>query len=180
MEAVCNSFTLARALGAAIDAHAQVVNLSLGGPADPLLSQLVSYGQQHGAVFVGAVPESGRLDGFPLAIAGVIAVDESGRSINSPGVLHAPGRDIVSTAPGGSYDFASGSSFAAAHVTGAIALLRAQAPSLSATGLLAVLERTRQEGDGDSINICAALDAVQPRDDCMHSKRAVATAIAEH
>ena len=38
----------------------------------------------------------------------------------------APGRDIVSTAPGGSYDFATGSSFAAAHVTGAIALLRSR------------------------------------------------------
>jgi hypothetical protein len=177
MEAVCNSFTLARALGAAIDAHVQIVNLSLGGPADPLLSQLVSYGEQHGAVFVGAVPESGRLDGFPLDIAGVIAVDESGRSVKSPGVLHAPGRDIVSTAPGGGYDFASGSSFAAAHVTGAIALLRSRAPSLSARSLRALLERTRgPDDDGEMINVCAALDALQLRSDCMHATRAVATA----
>jgi hypothetical protein len=179
MEAVCNSFTLARALGAAIDARAQVVNLSLGGPADPLLSQLVGYGEQHGAIFVGAVPESGRLDGFPLAIAGVIAVDATGRSANAPRVLHAPGHDIVSTAPGGSYDFATGSSFAAAHVTGAIALLRSRVPSLSAGSVLAVLERTRsRDHDGETINICAALDAVQPHD-CMHSAQAIATATVE-
>jgi hypothetical protein len=183
MDAVCNSFTLARALGAAIDAHAQIVNLSLGGPADSLLTQLVSYGVQHGIVFVSAVPESGRLDGFPLGVSGVIAVDETGRS-DSPGVLHAPGRDIVSTAPGDSYDFATGSSFAAAHVTGAIALLRARVPTLSASSLRAVLERTRVDDQGDGsvngINICAALDAVQPRDDCMHSAHAIATATAAH
>jgi hypothetical protein len=181
MEAVCNSFTLARALGAAVDAHAQIVNLSLGGPADPLLAQLVTYGVQHGMIFVGAVPESGQLDGFPLHISGVIAVDQIGRSQHTRGVLHAPGRDIVSTAPGGSYDFVSGSSFAAAHVTGAIALLRARVPELSSTSLYAVLERTRiQQQLGDSINICAALDAVQPRDNCMHSTHAVATATADH
>jgi subtilisin family serine protease len=176
MEAVCNSFTLARALGAAVEAHAQIVNLSLGGPADPLLTQLVSYAVQHGTVFVGAVPENGRLDGFPLGVAGVIAVDESGRSEHTSGVLHAPGRDIVSTAPGNSYDFVSGSSFAAAHVTGAIALLRARLPNLSATTLYTVFERTHSQQAGNSIDICAALDALQPHDDCMHSARAVATA----
>jgi subtilisin family serine protease len=181
MEAVCNSFTLARALGAALDAHVQIVNLSLGGPADPLLTQLVSYGVQHGMIFVGAMPYSGKLDGFPLDVAGVIAVDEIGRSEHTPGVLHAPGRDIVSTAPGGSYDFVTGSSFAAAHVTGAIALLRARVSGLSATSLASVFERTRVQSElGESINVCAALDAVQPRDNCMHSARAVATATAAH
>ena len=178
MEAVCNSFTLARALGAAIDGHAQIVNLSLGGPSDPLLSQIVGYGVQHGIVFVGAVPQSGRLDGFPLNVAGVIAVDQSGRSENSPGVLRAPGLEIVSTAPDGRYDFATGSSFAAAHVTGAIALLRARVPAMSAVALQSVLERTAQRDGGDTINVCAALDALQPRDDCMHSARAIATATA--
>lgn len=180
MAAICNSFTLARALGAAIDGHAQIVNLSLGGPSDPLLSQIVSYGVQHGIVFVAAVPETGRLDGFPVSVAGVIAVDLRGHSESAPAVLHAPGQDIVSTAPDGSYDFATGSSFAAAHVTGAIALLRARAPSISAVALREVLERTRTlSHDGsDTINICAALDAVQPRDDCMQSSRAIATATA--
>lgn len=178
MEAICNSFTLARALGAAIDGHAQIVNLSLGGPSDPLLSQIVGYGVQHGIVFVGAVPESGRLDGFPLNVAGVIAVDQSGRSENSPGVLRAPGLEIVSTAPDGRYDFATGSSFAAAHVTGAIALLRARVPAMSAVALQSVLERTAERDGGDTINVCAALDALQPRDDCMHSARAIATATA--
>jgi subtilisin family serine protease len=181
LEAQCNSFTLALALDAAIAAHAQVVNLSLGGPADPLLAQLVVYGQRHGMIFVGAVPEDGRLDGFPLAIAGVIAVDQVGRSAGSAAVLHAPGRDILSLAPAGRYDFATGSSFAAAHVTGAIALLWARVPNLDATTMFTVLERTRTHDEhGDRINICAALTAVRPQDDCTHSARAVATATVMH
>jgi subtilisin family serine protease len=96
-------------------------------------------------------------------------------------VLHAPGRDILSLAPAGRYDFASGSSFAAAHVTGAIALLRSRAPGLDAATLFAVLERTRTHDEqGDRINVCAALAAVEPQDDCTHSARAVATATAMH
>jgi hypothetical protein len=181
LEAQCNSFTLALALDAAIAAGAQIVNLSLGGPADPLLTQLISYGQRRGMVFVGAVPDDGRLDGFPLGIPGVIAVDQTGTAATSDMVLHAPGRDILSLAPAGRYDFASGSSFAAAHVTGAIALLRARVPGLDAATLLAVLQRTRTHDEqGDSINVCAALAAVQPQDDCTHSTRAVATATAMH
>jgi hypothetical protein len=181
LEAQCNSFTLALALDAAIAAGAQVVNLSLGGPADPLLAQLVSYGQRRGMVFVGAVPEDGRLDGFPLGIAGVIAVDQTGGPSNSDAVLHAPGRDILSLAPAGRYDFATGSSFAAAHVTGAIALLRARVPGLDAATLYAVLQRTRTHDEhGDHINVCAALAAVQPQDDCTHAGKAVATATVLH
>jgi hypothetical protein len=177
MDAVCNSFTLARALGAALDAHAQIVNLSLGGPADPLLAQLVSYGVQHGVLFVGAVPESGRLDGFPVSISGVIAVDLTGRNAGVPGVLHAPGRDIVSTAPGGRYDFVNGSSFAAAHVTGALALLHAHAPELRSERLSSILSRTAstsQDG-GDAINVCAAMDVLQSEGACMNATRSVAT-----
>jgi Subtilase family len=181
LEAQCNSFTLALALDAAIAAHAQIVNLSLGGPSDPLLTQLVRNGQRRGIVFVGAVPRDGRLDGFPIGIAGVIAVDQVGRSDGSATVLHAPGSDILSLAPAGRYDFATGSSFAAAHVTGAIALLRARAPALDASALFALLQRTRTRDDqGERINACAALAAVEPHDDCSQSTKAVATATVMH
>jgi hypothetical protein len=181
LEATCNSFTLALALSAAIDAHAQIVNLSLGGPSDPLLTQLVQTGERRGMVFVGAVPQDGNLRGFPLGVPGVIAVDASGRA-HSTGVLNAPGRDVVTLAPAGHYDFASGSSFAAAHVTGAIALLRARSPHVDAQRLFAVLDSTSSHlgNDDDAINVCAALTAVQPRDDCTHSTRSLAVAGPNH
>jgi subtilisin family serine protease len=178
LEALCNSFTLALALSAAIDAHAQIVNLSLGGPADPLLTQLVQLGSRRGMVFVGAVPQDGNLSGFPLGIPGVIAVDVSGRESadHSRHVLYAPGRDIVTLAPGGHYDFASGSSFAAAHVSGAIALLLARASHLDAQRLFATLDRTRSQlAAGTTINVCAALAALRPSDDCRQTARTLAT-----
>lgn len=174
LEAVCNSFTLARALSAAIDAHAQLVNLSLGGPADPLLTQLVQEGERRGMVFVGAVSEDGGRNGFPVGINGVIAVDAVGRP-PVDGVLYAPGRDIVTLAPAGHYDFGSGSSFAAAHVTGAIALLLGRDPRLDSQRLwsaLAASEGSKQTGTG--INVCAALAALHAMDDCPNMTRSLA------
>ncbi len=77
--ALCNSFTLARALVAALDAHAQVVNLSLAGPADPLLNNLIREGVHRGVLFVGAAAADGG-NGVPgfLQQPGVIEVASSG------------------------------------------------------------------------------------------------------
>ena len=49
-EARCNSFTLAQALSAAIDQGAQVINLSLGGPSDPLLTRLLQLALSRGEI----------------------------------------------------------------------------------------------------------------------------------
>jgi len=168
LAAQCNSFTLALALSAAIDAHAQIVNLSLGGPADPLLTELVERGERRGMMFVGAVPPNGRMDGFPLGIPGVLAAQQSDVTPASDAVLPAPGREVLSLAPGGYYDFASGSSLAAAHVSAALALLRAALPRADTAMLRSALlqSRARVGAHGRSINICGALAIAQPRDLC--------------
>lgn len=129
----CDSFTLARALGAAIAAEPDVINLSLGGPADTLLGRLARHAISRGIVVVGAVPPGGRADGFPAGVEGVLAVQSSDEPSagGGPRLLAAPGRDILTLAPGGSYDFASGSSLAAAQISGSVALLRALQPGLS-------------------------------------------------
>jgi hypothetical protein len=167
LAARCNSFTLALALEAAIRDRAQVVNMSLAGPADPLLTQLVAYGVRHGMVFVAARPTEAT-DGFPFDVAGVIGVDQprsagaATRAVMEPfadRLLRAPGQDIVSLAPGGRYDFASGSSYAAAHVSAAVALLLARAPRLDAAGVFRLLaETTSPSEEGDVINVAAALE----------------------
>ena len=115
-------FSLAQALVAADESGVDIVNLSLAGPADPLLTQLVTRGLVHGTIVVGSVPPDGRRDGFPVGIAGVIAADSSAPAARSASVLYAPGNNVLTLAPGGQYDFASGSSLAAAHVTGVLAL----------------------------------------------------------
>lgn len=158
----CDSFTLARALGAAITAHADIINLSLGGPADPLLEQLAGYAIRRGAIVVGAVPPGGRLDGFPLRVPGVLAVASAeGLAKGDARVLAAPGRDVLTLVPGGHYDFASGSSIAAAHVSGAVALLKALDPRLGAEAALAALQPTASgpvAAQGlAQVDVCAAV-----------------------
>ncbi|HEU4665257.1 MAG TPA: S8 family serine peptidase [Dokdonella sp.] len=152
----CDTFTLAQALGAAIASHARLINLSLGGPSDPLLEQLVAKAVERGTVVVGAVPPDGRMDGFPVDVAGVIAVRSSDSPVTTRPALAAPGRDILTLEPGGHYDYASGSSLATAHVTGAIALLLELEPRLDAKALFALLERTSRGSDA-SIDACAAV-----------------------
>jgi hypothetical protein len=165
LAARCNSFTLALALEAAISDRARIVNMSLAGPADPLLMQLVAVGVRRGMIFVAARP-AGPKDGFPLNVAGVIAADqpESEAGVTDDGevrgrLLRAPGRDIVSLAPGGHYDFATGTSYSAAHVSAAIALLLARSPRLDGTAVYGLLEDTTAHSDeGEVINVAAALD----------------------
>ncbi len=155
----CNSYTLALALGAALASDARIINLSLGGPADPLLEQLVAHAIERGTVVVGAVPPDRRLDGFPVGVAGVIAVDAAEDAPLSARVLRAPGRDILTLEPGGHFDYASGSSLATAQVTGALALLLSLKPGESATRLAALLQRSQRSGA--PIDICRAVAALR-------------------
>ena len=137
----CNTFTLAQALAAAIEAHADIINLSLGGPGDPLLARLLRKSIEAGAIVVGAMPRDGVRRGFPAEIDGVIVVDVAELGRAAPGVVLAPGRDVLSLAPDGHYDFYSGSSLAAAEVSGVIALLRHERPRLTASEAQALLSR---------------------------------------
>ncbi len=166
-KAVCNSFTLAQALVAAIEAHADIINLSLAGPRDPLLERLVDRAAAAGIIVVGAVRPDGLRDSFPTNIASVIAVDalESGHA--NPGVLRAPGRDVVSLAPHAHYDFYSGSSLATAEISGLVALLRSQRPHLTAQDAQSLLlESEASTAAGMSPpNACAALASL------LHDKR---------
>lgn len=159
----CNSFTLSQALAAAIDRGAQVINLSLGGPADELLTQLLRVALARGAVVVGAVPPGGARDGFPLGVPGVIAVqDGAAPASTAQGPLGAPAREVLTLMPGGRYDFASGTSMAAAQVSGIAALMLQHHPRLSGSRIEQVLRDSR---GGDALaqpNACRALEAIEP------------------
>jgi hypothetical protein len=165
----CNSFTLARALVAAFDAHAQVINLSLAGPPDPLLTGLIREGVRRGVVFVGAATavDASSGGGF-LDLPGVIEVASTGGAKTEDGVprappvssvrtagaagshaappavapLYAPGREILTLMPGGRYDFASGDSIATAQVSGVVALLLARDSSLTSAAAYRLLADT--------------------------------------
>lgn len=166
----CNTFTIAQALVAAIDARADVINLSLVGPADPLLGELTARATALGSIVVGAVPVSGRLDGFPASAPGVLPVAMAEGAVDVSVALRAPGKEILTLVPGGGYDFETGSSLAAGSVSGIVALLRARrnVTAAEARALLAGSMRPAGATGGTlrSIDACAALTTLIGSGEC--------------
>ena len=121
---VCDSLSLAKALTYALENHADVINMSLTGPPDRLLQMLIDVGLRRGVTIVAAVDQARPAASFPAFVAGVIPVADERLPVGSPSVYIAPGRDVPTTEPGGKWELVSGSSFAAAHVSGLAALLR--------------------------------------------------------
>jgi subtilisin family serine protease len=158
----CNSFTLAKALAAVNDTDARIVNLSLGGPADPLLGKLLAQLVGQGRIVVAALPPDGATGGFPDNAPGVIVVRSSATTPAPAGIVSAPGNDILTTQPGGGYDFTSGSSMATAHVSGIVALLLSLAPRLDARTARDILLRTSTVTNGMlEVNAASAVAALR-------------------
>lgn len=137
---VCSSYTLAQALDYAIDIRARIINLSLAGPDDPLLARLVQRAVELGAVVFGAIGEEPGQP-FPTSIPEVIAVEQARQGdVEVPGErLTVPGLQLLTTVPGGRYDFVSGPSFATAHASGVAAIMLALQPHMGAHDLAAWL-----------------------------------------
>lgn len=160
----CNTFTLAKALAALVDADSGIINLSFGGPSDALLEQLLLVLLGQGRVVVAAMPPDGRVDGFPAGTPGVIVVRSAQAAKAPAGVVSAPGEDILTTQPDGGYDFASGSSLAAAHVSGISALLLSLSPGLDAVAVHAILRHSTTVTDGNRVvNAALAVAALPSR-----------------
>ena len=156
--AVCNSFTLAKALNVAIGEAVDVINLSLGGPADALLSRLVQNAIASDIIVVGSVDRRDAA-GFPAAVPGVLAVTQAEARTRGPsadGALFAPGEKIISARPHAQYDMYSGSSLSAAQVSGIVALVRERKPHL-APAAMATLLRSTADAESGEVNACRAL-----------------------
>lgn len=148
-QTLCTGLSLAKALYAAIQQGAHIINMSLGGPEDRLLALLLDQAQARGATVVAAQPGSG--GPFPASHPGVLVV---GLAPPVPaGAVLAPGRDVPTAAPGGGWQVVTGSSFAAAHAAGLLALVRELDGSRGALALKAALV-TAAQGRIDS---CATL-----------------------
>ncbi|MEM7246539.1 MAG: S8 family serine peptidase [Acidobacteriota bacterium] len=181
----CDSFSLAKALSFVVEHRPDVVNLSLVGPRDPLLERLLERVIEEGSIVVTAHDATIGKDGFPTAVPGVLPVANAadlggGRPHSS--VLVAPGQEILAAVPGQSFDFVSGSSFAAAHVSGIAALLLEHSPDTSADELHDLLRRTSRDVDGSPsdglplIDACEALASVVEEMSCPSGDRVLASA----
>ncbi len=174
--AKCSTFSLARALEVAIELRPNVINLSLAGPEDPLLSRLLDEIVARGIIVVSALPETRTSElPFPASHPKVLAAHATSDAPGaSPFEVAAPATDVLTTTPGDGYAFLSGNSLAAAHATGVIALLLEREPKIDADRVAALLtETTTHSPGGNSINACRALERLSGTTLCTHGVRLV-------
>ncbi len=133
----------------ATDMGARVINLGFGGTgSSELLQNAVDYALAHNVLVVASAGNDGKATtyypgGYPGVLA-VSAVDNNGywANFSSSGdhiSLAAPGLGIYSTTPGGFYRSMSGTSMAAAQVSGVAALLASQPQFADANTLRSAL-----------------------------------------
>lgn len=167
--ATCNSFTLALAINRAIKMDVDILNLSLGGSPDPLVERLINKAIEKGITVVAADPGSYRPGGrFPASKENVISVfralEQVGKNQLGNNSVIAPGIDILTTIPAATYDFMTGCSLAAAHISGIAALLLEINPDLSPHDIMNILVTTRKEGESQGtgkVDLFAAITRLQ-------------------
>lgn len=149
-------FTVARAILAAVDAGAQVINISLGGYATgPALDAAIDYATRRGALIVAAAgnDQAAQL-AWPAADARVVSVGAVDRleqqvSFSNSGAqlqLTAPGYGVQTAWLDGARVQVSGTSASSPVVAGAVVAVMSQLPGLSARAAADLLIRTANDG----------------------------------
>lgn len=158
----CYSSDTAPAMDWLVDKGVRIINLSFGAeqtpPGDPVLEASVRRAQEAGALVIAGVGNGGVDTGsfYPAAYPGVLGVaavgeDKTPASFSNSGPVvdvAAPGVGIISTYNPNSpenttrapYARFTGTSFAAPHVAGVAALLKAENPDITAGRIAARIQ----------------------------------------
>jgi subtilisin family serine protease len=173
----------AQAIVAAVDAGAQVINLSLATVSTPALAAAVRFAQASNVVVVAAAgndsPDGATGPFYPAAYPGVLSVGAVGQDgaragfsdTRTPVSVTAPGVSVTAAYPGvfpRAYNPASnGTSFATAFVSGVAALVRAAHPGLDQAQVVARITATANGSAGPGtghglINPVQAVTAILP------------------
>ena len=136
------TFNVITGLDWAVGEQARIVNMSFAGPRDPFLSRAMKAARDRHVILVGAAGNAGPKSPplHPAADPSVLSVTATdhrdglfqaanrGRHI----AIAAPGVKILSPAANNSYQTPSGTSLAAAHISGLVALLLERDPNINA------------------------------------------------
>ncbi|ABA05500.1 peptidase S8 and S53, subtilisin, kexin, sedolisin [Nitrobacter winogradskyi Nb-255] len=143
------SFTILRSLDHAAAYGARIINMSFAGPKDALVSRGIAAAAEKGIVLVAASGNAGPKSPplHPAAAAQVIAVSATdaddrlfpASNRGSHVAVAAPGVDIFLPAPDRKYQMTSGTSFAAAYISGLAALILERRPALKPAEVRAIL-----------------------------------------
>ena len=149
------SFSILRGIDWAVARGARVINMSFAGPFDPEIARSLTAAAKKGVLLVAAAGNAGPRSEplYPAAhpdVIAVVAVDSrdeiSPFSVRGRHVaIAAPGVDVVGPAPGESYQLSTGTSVAAAQVSGVAALLIELRPSLKPKAIRQLLLSTAKD-----------------------------------
>jgi subtilisin family serine protease len=146
------TFRILQGLNWAADHHARIINMSFAGPADPAVHEALAAAHARGIVLVAASGNTGPKSAplYPASEPNVLAVTavdaQDGLFALATRGKHlavaAPGVDVLVPAPDASYWVTSGTSVAAAEVSGIVALMLERAPTLSPDDVRMILMET--------------------------------------
>ena len=146
------TFNIIKAVEWSVENGARVINMSFAGPADPRLADVLDRASKRGIVLIAAAGNAGPNSPplFPAADRNVIAVTATdmedriyaGAVRGNHIAVAAPGVEILVPAPDGNFQFTTGTSVAAAHVSGVAALLLERNPKLTTSDVRRILTRT--------------------------------------
>ena len=151
------SYQILEGLEFAAAEKARILNMSFAGAHDAMLARSLAKLRSNGVAEVAAAGNGGAKSAplYPGAEPGVIAVtatDARGKLFGMANhgsyiAVAAPGVDILLPAPGDAVQIASGTSIAAAHVTGIAALALQRYGKLTPDALIAVLDAGAHKPD---------------------------------
>ncbi|TAK49707.1 MAG: peptidase S8 [Xanthobacteraceae bacterium] len=149
------SFGILKSLDFAVARGARVINMSFAGAEDAMLARALAAASARGIVLVAAAGNAGPASPllYPAAYPQVIAVsatDAADRLFTASNrgkhiAVAAPGVDLLLPSPDGKYQVTSGTSFAAAYVSGLAALMLERNPALTPAELRERLMATARD-----------------------------------
>jgi subtilisin family serine protease len=149
------TYNIVKGMDWALAQGARVINMSFAGPHDPELERRLADARKRGIILIAAAGNAGPKSKplYPAADRNVIAVtatdadDKLFAQANRGGhiAVAAPGVDILLPAPEAAYQVISGTSFAAAEVSGIAALMLERKPGLGQDGVRRALTGTAQD-----------------------------------
>ena len=159
-KAESTTFNILKGIDWAVGQGARVINMSFAGPQDPSLQRSLKLAYDKGIVLVAAAGNAGAKSPplFPGADPLVIAVTATdvddklftGANRGKYISVAAPGVDILVPAPENAYQLTTGTSVAAAEVSGIVALLLERNPKLTPADIRRILTASaRRLGTGE-------------------------------
>ena len=143
------TYQILKGLDWAVSQGVRIINMSFAGPKDPSLERSIKSAYDKGIVLIAAAGNAGPRSPplYPGADPNVIAVTATdvddklfaGANRGKYISVAAPGVDILVPAPDGAYQLTTGTSVAAAEVSGVVALLLERNPNLKPADIRRIL-----------------------------------------